>query len=82
MLFIVIGSFVIILIFKNYDQKSIVENYKFEMKKAKDIHSKLDDVKGIDEIRSEIDNLIKMIRDPEKYTSKGAKLHKGVLLYG
>jgi ATP-dependent Zn protease len=23
-----------------------------------------------------------MIREPEKYTSKGAKLHKGVLLYG
>jgi ATP-dependent Zn protease len=23
-----------------------------------------------------------MIKDPEKYTSKGANLHKGVLLYG
>lgn len=23
-----------------------------------------------------------MIRDPDKYTSKGAKLHKGVLLFG
>ena len=39
-------------------------------------------MKGVDEIKEEIENLIKMIKNPEKYTSKGAKLHKGVLLYG
>lgn len=43
---------------------------------------RLDDVKGIDEIKEEIENLIKMVKDPELYHSKGAKLHKGVLLYG
>jgi ATP-dependent metalloprotease len=43
---------------------------------------RLSDVKGIDEIKEEIENLIKMVRDPEKYHSKGANLHKGVLLYG
>ena len=42
----------------------------------------MSDVKGINEITGEIENLIKMIKDPEKYTSKGAKLHKGVLLHG
>ena len=59
-----------------------MDSYKFDTKKAKDISQRLDDVKGIDEIKEEVENLIKMIREPEKYTSKGAKLHKGVLLYG
>jgi ATP-dependent metalloprotease len=40
------------------------------------------DVKGIDEITAEIDDLIAMIKDPEKYWKHGAKLHKGVLLFG
>ena len=39
-------------------------------------------MKGIEEIREEVENLIKMLRDPERYSSKGAKLHKGVLLFG
>ena len=37
------------------------EKYKFDMKTAKDIDQRLDDVKGIDEIKEEITNLIKMI---------------------
>jgi len=32
----------------------MVENYKFEIKKASDIKTKLDDVMGIDEIRNEV----------------------------
>jgi len=54
----------------------------FEIKKAHDVNNRLDDVKGIDEIKNEISDLIRMIKNPEEYTSKGAKLHKGVLLYG
>jgi len=57
-------------------------NKNFEIKKAVDMTERLEDVKGIDEIRDEIRNLIKMIKNPDKYKSKGAKLHKGVLLYG
>jgi hypothetical protein len=33
------------MLFKNFDSKSLLENYKFEIKKAKDIHQRLDDVK-------------------------------------
>lgn len=43
------------------------EKYKFEVKTAKDITQRMDDVKGIDEIKEEVQNLIKMIRDPKKY---------------
>jgi ATP-dependent metalloprotease len=42
----------------------------------------LDDVKGIDEIKGEINDLIKMIKNTSEYTSKGAKLYRGVLLSG
>lgn len=34
---------------------------KFEVKKAKDVETRLDDVKGISEIRNEIEDLIRMI---------------------
>jgi len=54
----------------------------FEIKKAKHMEEKLSDVKGIDEIRDEVQDLIKMIKDTKSYTSKGAKLYRGVLLSG
>jgi|DEB0MinimDraft_12_1074336.scaffolds.fasta_scaffold38952_2 ATP-dependent Zn protease len=54
----------------------------FEIKRAKDIEQRLSDVKGIDEIRNEIDDLIKMIKNTADYTSKGAKLYRGVMLAG
>lgn len=58
------------------------DNYKFEIKKAEEVEQRLDDVKGIDEIKAEINDLIKMIKNSSDYTSKGAKLFKGVLLSG
>lgn len=58
------------------------DNYKFEIKKANEVEQRLDDVKGIDEIKGEIQDLIKMIKNSSDYTSKGAKLYKGVLLSG
>jgi len=74
--------FIFTLIFKNFDNRNFLDNNKFDIKKAKDISARLSDVKGIDEIKEEIDNLIKMVKNPEKYHQKGANLHKGVLLYG
>jgi ATP-dependent Zn protease len=62
--------------------KKIGDDHKFDVKIAKDLNQRLDDVKGIDEIKEEINNLIKMIKDPAKYREKGAKLHRGVMLFG
>ena len=56
--------------------------YNFDLKKANDIQQRLSDVKGIDEIKEEVENVIKMVKNPEKYTECGAKLHKGLLLFG
>lgn len=55
---------------------------KFEIKKAKDVEQRLSDVKGMSEIKDEINDLINMIKNTSDYTSKGAKLFKGVLLSG
>ena len=63
-------------------QEPFGNKMKFEIKTAKDITQRLDDVKGIDEIKDEVVNIIKMIKDPQVYRDKGAKLHKGVMLFG
>jgi len=55
---------------------------KFEIKMAKSIKQRLDDVKGIDEIKDEVMDIISIIRSPELYEEKGAKLFKGVMLTG
>lgn len=55
---------------------------KFEVKKAGEMEERLSDVKGLKEITQETEELIRMIKNPHDYTSKGAKLHKGVLLSG
>ena len=39
-------------------------------------------MKGIDEIRDEVENIIKVIKNPEMYREKGSKLFKGVMLFG
>jgi ATP-dependent metalloprotease len=54
----------------------------FEIKKAKEIDQRLKDVKGITEIKNEVEDLIKMIKNTSDYTTKGAKLYRGVLLAG
>jgi ATP-dependent Zn protease len=54
----------------------------FDVKLAKNIDQRLSDVKGISEINEEVNNLIRMIQKPNLYIEKGAKLQKGVLLYG
>jgi len=51
----------------NNAQGKLGEKYKFDIKTAENISQRLDDVKGIDEIKEEITNLIKMIKNPTKY---------------
>jgi ATP-dependent metalloprotease len=54
----------------------------FEIKYAKGIKERLDNIKGIEEVREEIDELIGMLKYSEAYIEAGAKLPKGVLLCG
>lgn len=73
----VIILYLLLIFLTSLDLKTPDESMKFEIKMADEIKTKLDDVKGIEEINDEVKNLIKMIKYPYKYKIKGAKIHKG-----
>ncbi|KAJ1349520.1 ATP-dependent zinc metalloprotease YME1, variant 2 [Parelaphostrongylus tenuis] len=50
--------------------------------KPEDVHVTFDDVRGMDEAKMEVQEIVAYLRDPEKYSRLGGRLPKGVLLVG
>ncbi|EFC44399.1 predicted protein [Naegleria gruberi] len=46
------------------------------------VETRFDDVKGIDECRGELEEIVDFLKNPEKFNKLGGKLPKGVLLVG
>lgn len=47
-----------------------------------EIHIKFDDVKGCDEAKQELKEVVEFLKSPDKFSNLGGKLPKGVLLVG
>lgn len=57
-------------------------SYSFKIVDPQDIDTSFADVKGCDEVKSELEEVVEYLKNPEKFDRLGAKLPKGVLLAG
>ncbi|KAK9842670.1 hypothetical protein WJX74_000435 [Apatococcus lobatus] len=53
-----------------------------DMKPQMDMKTTLADVKGVDEAKGEVEEIVHYLRDPTKFTALGGHLPKGILLVG
>ena len=74
---IIVALFIMVFKMQGLGEKGKV--YDAETSKEK---VKFDDVAGLDEEKQEMIEIVQFLKEPKKFTEMGAKVPKGVLLYG
>ncbi|XP_011873836.1 PREDICTED: ATP-dependent zinc metalloprotease YME1 homolog isoform X2 [Vollenhovia emeryi] len=75
---------VVILLYLSYPGGGIFKlpmSHRIEID-PEDIHVTFNDVKGVDEAKQELLNVVEFLKNPDKFSALGGKLPKGVLLVG
>jgi ATP-dependent metalloprotease len=78
--FILIAGLAVLIDEKAGVTKSFLNNP--DLKPQKNTNTTFDDVKGVDEVKEELQEVVEYLRRPEAFTQLGGKLPKGVLLVG
>ncbi|MBP6910331.1 AAA family ATPase [Patescibacteria group bacterium] len=53
-----------------------------KLKTKKDITTRFSDVAGMDEVKEELVEIVEFLKNPDKFSKAGARVPKGVLLFG
>eukprot|EP01133_Synstelium_polycarpum_P002460 gene2460-2797_t len=81
MIWLPVLAFLIYYLSKEDDKPSAKSSVAKEYGEASN-HTTFDDVKGIEEVKTELIEIVDYLKHPERYDAIGAKLPKGILLSG
>ncbi|XP_054276537.1 ATP-dependent zinc metalloprotease YME1L-like [Macrosteles quadrilineatus] len=78
-----IGTSLVLILYLYSNMSSLGSLFESpESKEFMELSHKFIDVKGADEAKQELKNVVEFLKNPEKFTKLGGKLPKGILLVG